>query len=151
MRTALLIAAALMLPAASSAAVIKHFPATPIPGGPPLPLSGAVMAGDTLYISATNDIDRVTGKMGETPAEGARIVMENIRRTVEGAGLTMDDVVWMQIFTGDLAYAADFNKVYGSYFKAPMPARAFIGVGSLAKGLHFQVMGVAVKPTGPRQ
>ena len=151
MRTALLIAAALSLPSMASAAPIKHFPATPIPGGPPLPLSGAVMAGDTLYISATNDIDRVSGKTAATPGEGARIVMDNIKRTVEAAGLTMDDMVWMQIFTGDLAYAGAFNEVYGGYFKAPMPARAFIGVGSLAKGLHFQVMGVAVRPTGPSQ
>ena len=38
-----------------------------------------------------------------------------------------------------------FNWVYRTYFKGEMPARAFIGAGSLLGGAHFEVMGVAVK------
>jgi 2-iminobutanoate/2-iminopropanoate deaminase len=65
---------------------------------------------------------------------------------VEGAGFTMDDLVWVQIFASDLKTYADFNAVYRTYFKSPqMPARAFIGAGSLLGGAHFEVMGVAVK------
>jgi 2-iminobutanoate/2-iminopropanoate deaminase len=64
---------------------------------------------------------------------------------VEGAGLTMDDLVWVQIFASDLSYYAAFNEVYRTYFKGPLPARAFLGAGSLLGGAHFEVMGVAVR------
>jgi enamine deaminase RidA (YjgF/YER057c/UK114 family) len=37
--------------------------------------------------------------------------MERVKRTVELAGLTMDDVVSMQIFCTDLALFEPFNSV----------------------------------------
>jgi len=127
----LLAAACLTLaPAAWAATPVTHF---------------AVMAGDTLYISGTLDIDRATGKPPADAKDGAKIVLDNIKRTVEGAGLTMDDVVWVQVFTSDLSYYPTFNEVYRTYFKGPMPARAFIGAGSLLAGAHFEVMGIAVR------
>ena len=112
-------------------------------GGPPF--SAAVLAGDTLYVSGTTDFDPKTGKTAVDAEAGAKLVLDNVKATVEKAGLTMDDLVWVQIFASDLANYATFNKVYRTYFKGPMPARAFIGAGSLLGGAHFEVMGVAVK------
>jgi 2-iminobutanoate/2-iminopropanoate deaminase len=145
------LAAGLLLPAAALAQVpVTHFPAG---GAPPAAtaaaagpaFSGAVMAGDTLYVSGTTDTDRATGKPPADPKAGAKLVLDNIQKTVEAAGLTMDDLVWVQIFTSDLGYYAAFNEVYRTYFKGPLPARAFIGAGSLLGGAHFEVMGIAVK------
>ncbi len=132
---------------------VKHFPASSAgqptgavaaTGGPAY--SGAVMAGDTLYVSGTIDIDPATGKLPADAKAGAKLVLDNIKRTVEGAGLTMDDLVWVQVFAADLANYGIFNEVYRSYFTGPLPARAFIGAGSLLAGAHFEVMGIAVKP-----
>jgi 2-iminobutanoate/2-iminopropanoate deaminase len=154
MKSALAVALALLsLPAFASAVEVKHFPVggTVPPGGatstmPAPPFSGAVLAGDTLYVSGTTDTDRATGKPPADPKAGAKLVLDNIKHTVEGAGLTMDDLAWVQIFTSDLSYYAAFNEVYRTYFKGPLPARAFIGAGSLLGGAHFEVMGIAVKP-----
>jgi 2-iminobutanoate/2-iminopropanoate deaminase len=72
--------------------------------------------------------------------------MDNIKAAVEKGGLTMDDLVWVQIFATDLGNYAVFNEVYRTYFKSPnLPARAFVGAGSLLGGAHFEVMGIAVK------
>ena len=139
---------ALILPAAGFAATpIKHFPTgTGAPGGTAPPFSGAVQAGDTLYVAGTTDgTDPATGKLPVDPTTGAKVVLNNIKKTVEAAGYTMDDLVWVQIFASDLKTYADFNAVYRTYFKGEMPARAFIGAGSLLGGAHFEVMGVAVK------
>ncbi len=139
---------AFLLPAAASAATpVTHIapPASAPTGAAPPAFSTAVMAGDTLYVSGTLDVDRATGKAPADPKDGAKIVLDNIKRTVEGAGLTMDDLVWVQVFTSDLAYYGAFNEVYRTYFKGPMPARAFIGAGSLLAGAHFEVMGIAVR------
>ena len=145
---AAIVALALAPAAAFAATPVKRFPAgAGGPGGAAPAFSGAVLAGDTLYVSGTTDgTDPTTGKLPVDATRGAQVVMDNIKRTVEGAGLTMDDLVWVQIFTSDLKTYADFNAVYRTYFKGEMPARAFIGAGSLLGGAHFEVMGVAVKP-----
>jgi 2-iminobutanoate/2-iminopropanoate deaminase len=149
----LVLAAALaFLPAAAAAKTpVTHFPAGgPMPAGAVAPgagpaFSGAVLAGDTLYVSGTTDTDRATGKPPEDPAAGAKLVMDNIKRTVEGAGFTMNELTWVQVFASDLAYYEAFNRVYRTYFTGPLPARAFLGAGSLLGGAHFEVMGIAVK------
>ncbi|MET0282755.1 MAG: RidA family protein [Steroidobacteraceae bacterium] len=127
---------------------VTYFPAgtgrLPAGAGATPPFSGSVLAGDTLYVSGTTD-----GGAAD-PKAGARMVLENIRATVEKAGLTMDDLVWVQVFASDLGYYATFNEVYRSYFKGPdLPARAFIGAGSLLGGAHFEVMGIAVRRAKP--
>ena len=131
---------------------VTHFPASSAgqPAGAVSPTgvpaySSSVMAGDTLYVSGTVDIDPATGKPPTDVKAGAKLVLDNIKRSVEGAGLTMDDLVWVQVFTTDLANYTIFNEVYRSYFTGPLPARAFIGAGSLLAGSHFEVMGIAVK------
>jgi 2-iminobutanoate/2-iminopropanoate deaminase len=57
----------------------------------------------------------------------------------------MDDITWLQVFASDLKDYAAFNEVYRTFFKGPLPARAFIGAGSLLGTAHFEVMGIAVK------
>jgi len=143
----LLAAGLCALPMAASAAPAKHFPSGgSAVSGPSPAYSAAVEANGTLYISGTTDgTDPATGQKPADASIGARVVMNNIKRTVEAAGYTMDDVVWLQIFASDLKDYADFNAVYRTYFKGPLPARAFIGAGSLLGGAHFEVMGMAVK------
>jgi 2-iminobutanoate/2-iminopropanoate deaminase len=134
-----------LLPLAAHAAESdrRYFPATPGgAGGPTPPYSGAVLAGRTLYVAGTTDRGPVAG---ETAAAAARRVLDNVKREVESGGLTMDDLVWVQIFSSDLADYAAFNEVYRSYFKGPMPARAYLGVDHLLGGAKFEVMGIAVK------
>jgi 2-iminobutanoate/2-iminopropanoate deaminase len=135
------------IPALAIAAPAKHYPSGgTVVSGPSPAYSAAVEADGTLYISGTTDsVDPDTGKLPADATTGAKVVMNNIRKTVETAGYTMDDVVWLQIFTSDLKYYADFNTVYRTYFKGPLPARAFIGAGSLLGGVHFEVMGIARK------
>jgi len=141
------------LPALAAEPAVTHFPAGGSlppgavgPGGAGPAFSGAVQAGDTLYVSGTTDMDRATGKPPADPKEGAKLVLDSIKRTVEGAGYTMDDLVWVQIFCSDLSLYGSFNEVYRTYFKGPLPARAFLGVDHLLGGAHYEVMGIAVKP-----
>lgn len=106
------------------------------PGGSPF--SGAVMVGNTLYLSG------VLGR-GDTGEEAARNVLDNIRGTLEQAGMTMDDLVNVQIFAADLGDYAAFNQVYRTYFTREFPARAFIGSGSLLANARFEVIGIAAR------
>ena len=132
---------------ATATTPVTHYGGAAMPSGAAgqPPFAKSVLAGDTLYISGTTDNDPATGKPPADVAAGAKLVMDNIKRAVEQAGLTMDDLVWVQVFATDLGNYATFNSVYRGYFTGPMPARAFLGAGSLLGGAHFEVMGIAVR------
>ena len=105
-----------------------------------LPFSGGVLVGNTLYLSGV-----LGGPASATPEEAARSAMNSIQATLQGAGMTMDDLVQVQIFAADLADYAAFNAVYRTYFTREFPARAFLGAGSLLNNARFEVLGIAVR------
>ncbi len=107
------------------------------------PFSGAVLANDTLYVSGV--LGLIDGKVPDDPADEARAVMDAIKAQVEGAGMTMDDVVFVQIFCSDVSHYAAFNAVYRTYFTREYPARAFLGAGTLLFNARFEVLATAVK------
>jgi 2-iminobutanoate/2-iminopropanoate deaminase len=109
------------------------------------PFSEAVLAGDTLYVAGHIGLDPATGKPGATPEMEARLVMEAVKKTVEAAGMSMDDLVQVEVYCSDVSLFDTFNGVYRDYFHEHYPARAFIGSGKLLFGARFEVMGIAVK------
>jgi reactive intermediate/imine deaminase len=108
------------------------------------PFSGAVKVGNTLYISGSLGLD--PGQpVPATPEAEARNVLDNIKATLEAAGMTMDDLVSVQIYCSDVSYYDAFNAVYRTDFTQEYPARAFLGSGDLLFGARFEVMGIAVE------
>ena len=109
-----------------------------------LPFSGAVLAGNTLYLSGTIGLDS-NQQVPSTPEAEARLVLDNVRSTLAAAGMTMDDLVTVQVFCSDVAYYDAFNTVYRTYFEGEFPARAFLGAGTLLFNARFEVQGIAVR------
>ena len=110
-----------------------------------LPFSDAVLVGDTLYIAGHIGLDPKTGQAPDDAEQEARLVMDGIKRTVEQAGLSMDDVVSLQIFCTDLKFYETFNNIYKTYFHGDFPARAFIGTDKILRNGKYEVMGIAIK------
>jgi len=110
-----------------------------------LPFSDAVLVGNTLYIAGHIGLDAKTGAPPASAEDEARLVMDGIKQTVESAGLTMDDVVSMQVFCTDLKFYDTFNSVYKTYFHGDYPARAFVGTSNLLRGGKYEVLGIAIK------
>ncbi len=107
------------------------------------PFSGAVLTGDTLYLSGM--LGLVNGQVPNDPAAEARTLMDSVKATLEEAGMTMDDLVYVQIFCSDVAHYDAFNQVYRTYFTQEFPARAFIGAGTLLFNARFELQSIAVK------
>jgi 2-iminobutanoate/2-iminopropanoate deaminase len=142
---AVLVFAAVLLPAAAGAAPRNYIDHKMPPGSAPLPFSDAVLSGDTLYVAGHLGIDPHTGNAPADPAAEARLVMDALKRTVESAGLTMDDLVSVTVFCTDLQLYDTFNAIYRTYFHGHYPARAFIGSDKLLRSAHFEVQGVALR------
>lgn len=122
----------------------KHVVLDPSPARNAFPFSDAVLVGNTLYVAGTVGFDK-TGKPPAAVEDEARLAMEAMKRVVESQGMAMDDLVSVQVYSNDFSLYEKFNGVYRSYFHEQFPARAFIGVASLIRGAHFELMGIAVK------
>jgi len=107
------------------------------------PFRESVRVGDTLYIAGHIGLDPRTGKPGATAQEEARLMMDAFKETTEAAGMSMDDMVSLTIYCSDVSLYDEFNTVYRTYFRGPLPARAFIGSGPLLFGARFEVQGIA--------
>jgi 2-iminobutanoate/2-iminopropanoate deaminase len=119
----------------------------PGPGGMgDLPFSNAVIAGSTVYLSGHIGFDPATRKPPEDAELEARLVLDGLRDTLTRSGLSLQDVVSLTVYCPDLSLFERFNAVYRTYFRAPFPARAFIGSGPLLFGARFEIQGIAVKP-----
>ncbi len=110
-----------------------------------LPYSNAVLAGNTMYLAGAIGIDPSTGAPPEDVREEVKIVLDGMKSRLEMVGMTMDNLVTVQVFCPDLSLYDVFNEVYATYFKDHYPARGFIGSGPLLRGGRFEVMGVAVR------
>ncbi len=116
-----------------------------LPDARDLPFSHVVVAGDTIYVAGTLGLDPETRKPPADPRAEARLALDEVRRKLELAGATMDDLVSVQVFCPDLELYDEFNEVYRTYFEKGFPARAFIGSGPLLFGSRFEINGIAVK------
>ena len=102
--------------------------------------SQAVRAGDTVYLSGQIPLDPKTMQMVQGAFEDrVKRVFENLRAVCRAAGGDFDRVVRVTVYLTDLANFAKVNEVMATYFHAPYPARAAIGVASLPRGSLVEI------------
>lgn len=114
-------------------------------GASAAPYSLGVMAGGAFYVAGHLGTDPATGQLASDVEHEAHFVLDQVKATLQKAGLTMDDLVSVTIYCTDLSLYDKFNGIYRGYFHDHYPARAFIGVDKLVRGAHFEVQAVAVK------
>jgi reactive intermediate/imine deaminase len=126
-------------------ATLPDKPAKVVKSGAPKPLanySEAMQAGDLVFAAGQLASDFKTGvpasaKRGENfPFYGSDIqlqtefVLENLKKTFEAAGSSLDHVVKAQVFMTNLNDFAGFDQVWKRYFKVP-PPRTTVGTSGL--------------------
>jgi enamine deaminase RidA (YjgF/YER057c/UK114 family) len=110
-----------------------------------LSFSDAVLVGNTLYVSGRLGIDPATGKVPDDVDAEIKLLLDGFESVLHQAGMTMDDLVQVQIFSPALHLWEHFNEAYVKRFSGELPARAYIGSGPLLFNGRFEIMGVAVK------
>lgn len=110
------------------------------------PFSDGILAGNTLYLAGRIGLDPKTGKPPAEVEEEIKLMLDSLKGTLTQAGMTMDDLVYVQIACSDLSLYDKFNAIYKTYFTTKdFPPREFIGAGSLLRGGHFEIQAIAVK------
>lgn len=109
------------------------------------PFSDGILVGNTLYLAGRIGLDPKTGKPPAEVEDEIKLMLDSLKGTLTQAGMTMDDLVYVQIACTDLSLFDKFNPIYKSYFTTKdYPAREFIGAGSLLRGGHFELQAIAV-------
>ena len=110
-----------------------------------LPFSDAVLVGDTLYLAGRIGIDPATGLAPADVDEELKLLFDGFEAVLAQAGMSMNDLVWVQVFSPDISLWERFNTAYVKRFSGDFPARAFLGSGPLLKNGRFEMMGTAVR------
>jgi 2-iminobutanoate/2-iminopropanoate deaminase len=116
----------------------------PVPRGP---YSPAVRAGDFLFVSGQGPVDVTTDKMsyGDIQHE-TRLVLENIKRILEGCGASMKDVVKCSVFISDGKDFGAMNQVYAEFFGNDKPARTTVETRFADPKMKVEIDCIAYKP-----
>ncbi|OLB99232.1 MAG: hypothetical protein AUH30_05485 [Candidatus Rokubacteria bacterium 13_1_40CM_68_15] len=108
--------------------------------------SDAVRAGHTIYISGQASLDadgRLVGR-GDVVAQ-TRKVLDNMKLVLAAAGGTLDDVVKVTVYLGNVDERPKVNQVRQEYFGANRPASTLIEISRFAMdGMLIEIEAVAV-------
>jgi 2-iminobutanoate/2-iminopropanoate deaminase len=103
------------------------------------PFSWMVRSGGVLY-TAHGPV-RDDGSVDTGPIEQqARLTFDNLRRAVERAGRSMDDVAQVLIYMTDIADMPVIDSVYREYFRPPWPNRSSAGVTLVVPGMKIEIV-----------
>ena len=113
--------------------------------GRTLSLSKAIRAGDFIFL--TGQIPMMSGEPMTTGTieDQTKVILEDIKATLEEAGCKMDDVVKSMIWLRERADFPGFNKIYGNYFPKEPPARSAV-VSELLVDVRVEIEVIAYKP-----
>ena len=119
-------------------------PGVPAPLGP---YSPAVRAGDFLFLAGQAPIDPVTQRMsyGDIQHE-TRMVINNIKKILEGCGASLADVVKCSVFLSDGRDFAAMNQVYAEFFGNQKPARTTVETKFADPKMKVEIDCIAYKP-----
>lgn len=110
------------------------------------PHSQAIIANGFIFTQGSICLT-TEGKLLEgTTGEQVHQIMKNLQAILDAAGATFIDVIKTTIYMTDMSLYGEMNKVYGSYFSDPYPAREAVCVKELPLGAKVEISMVAIKP-----
>jgi 2-iminobutanoate/2-iminopropanoate deaminase len=111
------------------------------------PYSQAVASGDKVFLSGQTPIDPATGALVDADVAGqAQRCFDNLEAVLAAAGLTLDDVVKVNVYLTSMDDFAEMNAVYARRFSEPYPARTTVAVAGLPLGARIEIELVAKRP-----
>jgi 2-iminobutanoate/2-iminopropanoate deaminase len=91
------------------------------------PASAVTRAGNMIFVSGLPPFDPDTGEILPVPIERqTELVLAQLKRCLEAAGASLDNVMKCNIFCTSAKHFATVNAIYARYFPENPPARIFV-------------------------
>ncbi len=111
----------------------------------PIGWSHAVKAGNTIYVAGMLGCDE-NQKLVEGGFEAQTVkAFDNIGRVLAASGVSLRDVVKMNIYFKDLEDVRKFREIRARYFQPPMPVSTGVEVSRLVFDALVEIDVIAVK------
>jgi len=92
-----------------------------------LPFAAATQSDSLLFVSGQGGTDPDTGEVISGDLENQTILtIQNIELILAQSGLTLDDVVKVNIYLKNRSDYEAFNRIYSRIFPRPYPARTLV-------------------------
>lgn len=114
------------------------------------PYSPGILAGDFLYVSGQGGRD-AQGRLPDTIEGQTRQTLRNLQAIVEAGGLTLQHVVYTQVYLTDMAHHDTVDRVWREFFPSAPPARAVLGVHRLPTDIAVEINAVAYRDLSRRR
>lgn len=111
-----------------------------------IPYSPAAVAGGTVWVSGCISTDEDGAIVADDFEHQAGRVYDGMRRSLEAAGCSMDDVVSVTTYLTDRDDFDAFNVAFRAAFRSPYPSRATVLAQLIVPGLRIEATCVAVRP-----
>ncbi len=111
------------------------------------PYSQAVSTGGLVFVSGQIPINPATGRMVEGGIECETVqAISNLSNVLKSAGLTLDNVIKVEIYLKDISDFDLVNKIYEANFNFEVnPARVVVEVSRLPKDSLIEISCIAAK------
>lgn len=107
--------------------------------------SQAVKAGNTVYLSGQIPLVPETMEVVKGGIDAQiRQVFDNLKAVAEAAGGSLANIVKLNVYLTDLTNFPVINEIMATYFEAPYPARAAVGISALPKGVNVEMEAIMV-------
>jgi 2-iminobutanoate/2-iminopropanoate deaminase len=110
-----------------------------------MPFSEAYVSGNTLYVAGMQGRDEHGSVTGLDITAQTTNTIAAIKKTVEGAGFKMTDIVSATVYVTSLDDVPKMNDAYKALMPDPKPARATVQVAGLIGGAKIEISVIAVK------
>jgi 2-iminobutanoate/2-iminopropanoate deaminase len=108
-------------------------------------------AGDFVFVTGTGPIDPSSGAIvGDTIEQQTEQTIDNIAAILDADGVTLHDVVKVNVHLSDTGLFARYNAVYAKRFSRPYPVRTTVGSNlGHAAGMLIEIDCIAYKVKTP--
>ena len=102
-------------------------------------------AGNMIFVSGLPPFDPETGEIVKAGIERqTEIVMEQMRRCLEAAGASLDNVMKCNIFCTSAKHFATVNAIYARYFPVDPPARIYVCIPEWTGSFDIEIDCIAI-------
>ena len=102
--------------------------------------SQAIRSGDLLFISGQIPLNPETMEVEDSSFEESALrVISNLENICKEAGVSLDDIIKLNIYLLDLGNFASLNKIMEEKFSKPFPSRATVEVSGLPMDVMIEM------------